>query len=451
MKKYAFIGHAVFLYLIILSALYYQERAIFLDTALHSFQLINGESPFFVGRITSILPMILPWIAIALKFKLSTVLFLYSISFTLLFYSIFILITHYFKNYTNGLILTLCTILCMRESFYYAVTEVHQLIGYSILFFTILQDHKRLSKNLKYILEFLLIIVIFLCHPYGIFTVSFILIFNYLENKNIKHFTILLGITAIIFLVKDIFFVDVIEKEKLGFAYNFWSDLPHFFELPLTQFIINHTGKFTFNYLPFFIVFIASISISLFQKKWFQTILITIFTFLFIALNNSVMADGESGIVLEKTTLTLAIFSVIPLIYALKKINKLESISAFVLIVIIIGIKTRDVSLAIKPFEKRLNYISELVEESREKNTPNRIMEWENINQDLIKIPWALPIETLLKGSLDNKEAVTIVTKVGLIDDNSEQFFIIDKETRMPRASLNQKYFNLSKGNYTKD
>jgi hypothetical protein len=451
MKKYAFIGHAVFLYLIILSALYYQERAIFLDTALHSFQLINGESPFFVGRITSIIPMILPWIAIALKLKLSSVLFLYSISFTLLFYSIFILITHYFKNYTNGLILTLCTILCMRESFYYAVTEVHQLIGYSILFLTVLQDREILSKNLKYILEFLLIVLIFLCHPYGIFTVSFILIFNYLENKNIKYFTVLLGITAIIFLMKDIFFIDVIEKEKLGFAYNFLSDLPHFFELPLTQFIINHTGKFTFNYLPFFIVFTASISISLIQKKWFQAILITIFTFLFIALNNSVMADGESGIVLEKTTLTLAIFSVIPLIYALKKINQLESISAFVLIVIIIGIKTRDVSLAIKPFEKRLNYISELVEESRDKNTPNRIMEWESINQGLIKIPWALPIETLLKSSLDNKEAVTIVTKIELIDDNSEQFFFINKETRIPRTSLNQKYFNLSEENYIKD
>jgi len=451
MKKYAFIGHAVFLYLIILSALYYQERAIFLDTALHSFQLINSESPFFVGRITSIIPMILPWIAIALKLKLSTILFLYSISFTLLFYSIFILITHYFKNYTNSLILILCTILCMRESFYYAVTEVHQLIGYSILFFTVLQVQERLSKNLKYILEFLLIILIFLCHPYGIFTVSFILIFHYLENKNIRHFIVLFGLAAVMFLAKDIFFVDVIEKEKLGFAFSFWSDIPHFFELPVTQFIINHSGKFTFNYLPFCFIFIASLFMSLVQRKVLQASLILIFTFFFIALNNSVMADGESGIVLEKTTLTLTIFCVIPLIYSLKNAKKLENITAFVLMIIIIGIKTRDISLAIKPFEKRLNYISELIEESKEKEILNRIMKCESINQDIIKIPWALPIETLLKSSLDEKEAVTIVTNIKVMDVNSEQFLIIDDKTKIPREILNQSYFKLSNEKYRTD
>ena len=119
------LGHLTFLILGIFSWLFYKERMLHFDTANYVYHLIYFQE-FYTGhdRFVSILPQLLPLWAARAGWSLEWILRLYSISFILLYYGIYLLIVYGFRNVKAGLFTALALVLTLRYKFYAPVGEV---------------------------------------------------------------------------------------------------------------------------------------------------------------------------------------------------------------------------------------------------------------------------------------------------------------------------------------
>lgn len=172
------IGHLSFLALGILSLVYFKERMLHFDTANYAYHLIYFQD-FYTGhdRYISYLPQLLPLWAARAGLPLNTILSLYSLSFILLYYGIYLLIVYGFRNLMGGLFLILALTLTLRFKFYAPVGEVVISIAFVALVFGFLSsewyakaDHRRFKTVLAIILAALIVFV----HPFGMVSLALV-------------------------------------------------------------------------------------------------------------------------------------------------------------------------------------------------------------------------------------------------------------------------------------
>lgn len=170
------LGHLSFLVLGILSLVYYQERMLHFDTANYAYHLIYFQD-FYTGhgRYVSYLPQLLPLWAARAGLSLSTILQLYSLSFILLYYGIYLSIVYGFRNLSGGLFLVLALILTLRYKFYAPVGEVVTSIAFVGLIFGLLSSdwYARSGRRwLKSGLAILLSALFVFIHPFGMVSLA---------------------------------------------------------------------------------------------------------------------------------------------------------------------------------------------------------------------------------------------------------------------------------------
>ena len=137
---YKYLGHIGFWILLLLSVLFYKERILFNDTVFQFFKIVNFEKfNIEAMRYSTVITQIPVLIALKLNNGLRTLLMIYSISFVVVYYMVFILCIHVLKNPAAGIAILFSLIICITESFFHPCTETHQAIVYSILLYAILQ------------------------------------------------------------------------------------------------------------------------------------------------------------------------------------------------------------------------------------------------------------------------------------------------------------------------
>ena len=185
MKYFRLSGHLFFGIFLVFSVLFYLERTVFLDGAYYLFDIIQSGTPNISGRYSALLTQILPWLAILLGLPLKVVLLLYSISFTLVFYLIYLLCVYRLKSDAAGIAIILSLCLCVRDSFYYPVSEIFLGLVLSALFFAWLYHQKdRQTSRLRWWgTAMLLILLCYYAHAVTVFTMLFSLGFYMIDQK----------------------------------------------------------------------------------------------------------------------------------------------------------------------------------------------------------------------------------------------------------------------------
>lgn len=118
-------GHLFFIGLITAALVLFKERLFAFDTAYYTFHVLNyGE--FFIKhqRFISYLTQWVLLSGIHFKWPLAVTLALFSASFYVWFYAIYIILVHYYKNIFGGLFLVLSLVLTMRFKFFAAISEI---------------------------------------------------------------------------------------------------------------------------------------------------------------------------------------------------------------------------------------------------------------------------------------------------------------------------------------
>lgn len=173
---------AALLACLFLSLFFAQERILNTDNSAFFFNLVNAEWPSVAEqRYSAAVPQFLPWLFIKAGASLKVILYVFSASYFVLYFLVFGLIQFVLVQSKASVALVLALLMGVAHSFYHPVTETHQAIAWSILFYASLGSNQAKIKVIPIsILSFALAIF---SHPAAVFMLAFALAWHIIENK----------------------------------------------------------------------------------------------------------------------------------------------------------------------------------------------------------------------------------------------------------------------------
>jgi hypothetical protein len=403
------------LFCLLLGAIFfYQERIIFSDAAWVVYNIINKKELFIIEhRYGAFISQIFPLIGTYLDLSLSTILLLYSISFTI-FYLSAALFLHWIKQYSLSILLGFYYTICCTSAYYWTNNEVHQAIAWLMIFLgsTINNEERTRNKLLSYGLFCLLAFLAIFTHPLILFSSSFLWGFLYFEKKEAfavnKNFWIY---TLILVVVLSI---------KLYTSQNGWYDGDKISNIKsatwgkISAAIRSFTAKeflhnLVYEYWQMTLIILTSYYILITSKRVALTLWMTTYLMLFFISICLTYPDKTVHFYIESEWMSISIIACFAFIRIV--LPALHNKLSFVLLLSVFSLRLYAIAIAASPFEKRLYELKSVVSKHQH-NRETKII-YINRNEQLdneLMMSWALPIETLLISNLsDKKSSVTAI------------------------------------------
>lgn len=458
------LGHLAFLLLFIMTLIYYKERALYTDSAFVLFRMINMES-FDVEnmRYSSFIPQIITVLAIKLHLPLKAVMIIFSASMMLFFYLLYLVCCYVLKNVTAGLVIALLFLTCISHSFFHTVTETYQGLAWCCVFYALLNHKSFIDKKtaggikmiVQYILSILLVLLAYYSHPVTIFPLLFIILYTTLKNGK-ALFSIentLIGIfIGLIFSLKFLTTrSDSYEGSFLSNLTNINSILNVFSNSYSIQYLGGHMGL----YFSLVLCFVIVLGILVFESKWKLLLSITGFVFAFFLVTILSYFQGDADIMMERAYVPFVVVIMIPFVdliltEGLPKVAWLHVVLLSTVVVwTTLGIKKTGAQ-----YSKRISYVNHLIVQAQSKGVSKAVVEKATLDQNLIQVPWAFSIETLLLSSMRNPDKpVTIYLAdsptMEFDKNNPELFLAVNFWRDWNYKDLNPHYFKLKHGSYS--
>lgn len=460
------IGFALFLFLCLLSVLWYKERVLYLDSAYYAFNLINTEFPAAEhNRYALWIYQLIPWGLLKTGFGIPMVLRAYSLSHILIHFLAFCTLAG-MKRYGLAALLALLQVLSYRECFFLTVNETALAITASLMLAASLEHYGSTAENnvrksiVQSAVYFLCIFTALFSHPTAMLMIPFVLVYHlFMHLREAGHrraFAIALGefITGVA--------VKFLSGKKSGYEDDLFAQLGRTGEI-LSGLSDVYSFRFFFGDLklnsPFFHIYIIPMLLSVValyglirQKRFLLTgfyLLSSAGIWLLIAV---MFNRGDGTIFMEKNFTPWVFVALYPLAF-FAPAGRYRLASAVVYLSVILysfyGIAQ------VRPmYAKRLWLMDRLITERNPAGAPKLIVQDSTVNHEEWLGIWALPYETLLMSKVKG-----IPNTTARIYRNEEH---INKELQrddiflgadfipvLPdTVLLNRKYFRLEKGTY---
>lgn len=443
------LGHISFMVLFAFALFFYKERVLFSDSAFQFFKIINYEKiNIEASRYGAILPQLPLLIAIKFGVSLKYLTVLFSASFVLLYYLVFICCLHWVKNIAAAISVILVLTLCICQSFFHPVTETHQSLVFSVLLYAILQHKEYRHSIVQYLLAVVVIAMSFLAHPVALYTNVFIIGYTAFDNKQLKSAKSYL----LLILVVGMAFTKVLLTNENSYEGKFFSEILNtpsiILNLPKvysTQFFIGRLSG-----LYFWVVLLELILIVkfIYSKKFTALIWqLTTFTF-FLIITLLTYNKGDSTVLMERAFMPLALFVSIPL---LKEIFEYKQymIFKFALLAIVISLSFNRVYKQGNKFRERTEFNKEMLRKTAQFSNRKIIIESASIQKN-IHVFWSHSFETLILSAISDEIPTQTIYPASNIDELSKYtegatdvFLGADFWLEWGIKDLNPKYFEL--------
>lgn len=455
-KKWILIGHASFLIMAILSVVFYKERILFADTSFQFFKLLNFEKVNIeAGRFGAILPQFPLLLAMKLGIGIKGLAIIFSFSFVLMYYLVFLVCIRFLKNITAGFIVLFSLILCISQSFFHPSTETHQALVYTALVFAILQySGKSKHEIIKYSFAVAVSLVAFLAHPVSLYTLLFIVAYHIIDKKqffNIKNYVLAL-------LIIGMAIIKVLTTDSDSYEGHFFSQFTNFSEVlkglsgaySIKFFII----RIKSTYLIIVLLMIAVSMFLLYRRLYLKLLLFTVSTALFFMVSFITYHQGDATVMMERAFMPLALFISIPFFKEFvfdDKYGKMNVAPIFVIILLFFSF-LRISNQGIE-FKKRTRFSIELLKKTGKLPERKILISAQQLNSKIIAF-WCYSFESFILSSIDKEIPVQTIFPAKNIEDyrkyeQSNNFFLgASWWLEWDIGKLNKKYFNLPNSPY---
>lgn len=412
-----------------------------------------------LGRWGSIPSQLLPLWAIKNGFSLDSVVKLYSVSFILLYYVFFLIVTVVLKNNKAGIALMLALCIGFRHAFYYSTAELYQGMALAFVLWALNDPEKEYNSTFKkwvgIILSLALIYIISYYHQLALFVVLFILIMLVLEWKSPAKMSLIIALSLAVFWFFIRFFILTdtnYERQKMLDFKTFSEQLPNIFELPSTLYFEQFVKD---NFLSFSIIMAVVFFLFIKSKKWLLMSFFISFTLGYLLLILITYYRGESPVMYENYFVLIGCFFAVSLPFLLKSESK--KYLTLIVIVPILLINSIGIFNGHYTMTKRIEYLERLIKQGRTFEKQKFLVDHRNFAWQFGWIKWAVPFETVLLSSLSSPDSSVTI----FIPENMNQFdSLIDKEniflgpdwaiTWFGSQNLNKNYFHLPSSGYEK-
>lgn len=452
-------SHLFFFVYLSFCAFYYLERTVPFDGAFYCFKMLRYQS-FNIenGRWGAFYTQIIPLIGLLTGCSLKTFLLLYSLSFGICFYLIFIIIAHIFRKPGIALAYIFALLFGYKHSFFYPVSEIHSTVPLLFLFWALLENTGQDgSANQKSKILILILLVFWLAktHVISFIPVLFLIIYVYGENlkKNTKAIILLLSAAVIYTVLLLLIPKGSYDSEKLP-SYvsiiSFLKDIKGSYGYPF------FIGEFSRNYYLVALILGITIGYLIYEKKYFRAMVVVSFLFGFwvLIMAKTQPPDGLFGH--QNYYCYLGLFIAVP--FGNEIITRSKPIILIGAILVIVSYSYYKIVKAGLRFTDRKEYQLRCIRNLKKTGRSKFVFSEANLFQDSMFSWWDFSFESLLLSSLDSpKRSLSFYATDGsgkmdslaLKDENAfvgagfaPDWFKLDDVNARPR------YFHLSKGVY---
>ncbi len=391
-RLFLFYGIISFLTLAIFSFYFFRERIAFTDLSFHLFTLVRtAKFAIFNYRYTAAIPQILPLIAIKGALSLHFISVVFSLSFVLIQFCIFLILVFYFRNYYLATCLLLSQVLQIRHTFYWTGSEFMPGMAFLFLLFAYMEKQTTSAFTFRQIgMLFLLLMPVIFSHPVIVFPFLYIVVFFFLTQKEKRKLLIWLTLlflilfTAKYFLLKsnyDAGALSSLNPKKLK-----WDIM---LQYPSHQIFIKNLWK---QYNLMALVFCFSLFLLVIKRNYLSAVLLVIVCILYIALVNLNYPQGADLFYIENLYLPLSVFIILPLVYSLfNYIKNTVLIHTFLLLILLVGLI--QIYQTHTPYTARINWMYGIMDKAKSARQPKIILPLNNVPLDTLGMAWGTPYE----------------------------------------------------------
>ncbi|MEI7661346.1 MAG: hypothetical protein WCK34_04080 [Bacteroidota bacterium] len=451
------IGHLMFLVLFVLALLFYLERTIFVDPCYALFNLFYYRDYVVeASRHAVVIPQTLALLAIKMNLPFRFILAVYSVSFILLYYIVFLVIAYLFKLDRLALAVPLLLMVGVKYSFFWISTETHQALVYTILFYAFLVWSLTFRPGIfswftRVAVAAAILLLCFYSHPVSLFTVLFVLGFFVVDNKLwLKpEAYILAAVIIVLSLIK------FLTSSPAGYENAFFKGFGSFFErlgdlLKSGSFIFLRK-KLLHIYLFPMIIFMITTAWYLVKKQYLKLGYYLLSLLLFALIIFTTFDLWYYDFIQEKNLMGLILFLLIPFLKDVVFPMGRTRLVVQGLLVVMFLFGTIHVIRASSFFRERLAYISNLISITRSMPEKKFLMAEEMIDRDKLNVYWSLGPETVMLSSLggpDSTVCMYINDNYGKIAEGTSlndtmTVIFVPWAKSLDLGRMNRRYFNL--------
>ena len=207
-------GLVFFFFYFLFAFFYYQERSLFLDNPFQIFHMIvEDKIEIMAGRWPAVIVRWIPFLAIELGLPLKTVLFLFSFSYALFHFLVYVILRWLIQDKTFSLYYIIWLALISGHAFFWNNSELIQACSVLFIFLALLRK-MQLSPIKIGLLLFTGIILLFY-HPLIILPILIILSFWFLQNpkRRIEYGAVIISV-VVGYIIKSKFFSNWYDAGK---------------------------------------------------------------------------------------------------------------------------------------------------------------------------------------------------------------------------------------------
>ncbi len=400
-----FLGHITFLALCILAWKHAGLRTTSGDTAFQIFKWVNNPDwTVEAHRYTAILPQAAVKFFRLFNAPLSVLLLVASLAHVLVGYAVFLICLLWLKAPRSAVATALAAVLCTRLTFYGPVLEANYLLCYPFLFFGLLERFGRATVSIVGGVGFVVAgAITLLVHPLGWLILLFGVV--YLWSLGQLGSKVAVVLSAALFagagLVRWIFPPTVYEQAQYAHLQDSLSSLDLGTKWDSWNFLVGHTFTLTTNYLPALFVFLLVSAVLMARKQWKSAVVLVCGVVGFLALALVTFRSGDTAIMMDRAFLPIATLIAVPSVYLLWELRNRWAVVGFVLFVLVLFIKLRDISFASRPAQEQFTRIEQLLDRIRTDDIRKAEVNGEDMQARSIDVNWSLPYSTLLISSMD--------------------------------------------------
>ncbi len=393
--------------LLVFSLAFAKARIINSDSAFYFFKLVNsGHFNIEQGRYAAAVTQVPLLLGIRAGISLKTLVYIYSASFVILQWLIYLVIRFGLKNSGAALLLVLTLTTGVSHSLYLPVSELTQGMAWAILLFAILYSpvaslRTRRGKIASASMAFATVFLCFFSHPLTVFPVLYVTGFYLTGRQSGRNYLpwLLVVFTILLFSLKTIALpANSYEAGKLGLLNNFRQNLPHFFSLYSTQYLILRWYKL---YLVSFFFFVVMNLYYLRKREFLKWALMNGFIVAFLVVHNLIYFSGGSAMEMDKNLVVLNFLIFLPVVkdFPYEKIlYGWRKTAAFAFLILFSAV------MILHPapdYTGRIKYLERLNDSLVKKEHRKFYTEETNLDRDSAMFLWSVPFESLIISSLN--------------------------------------------------
>lgn len=446
-------GHLGLLAFLALSILMAHERVLLTDSAAQLFELIQrGTFVIYDHRYTMAVTQLPPLLGIKLGLPLPLLIILYSSAAPLLAYLVFLLLAYRWHN-TRTALLLLLPLVCLRHTFFHAISETYSLLIYAPLLLALLQRHSH--TLLHYVALVLCIVACVFVHPIGMFFVLFLLGYHFVDRRLRPSPDLLVGIAILV--------VSAIVKMQLPSGHDssymptpadIFYRLAHPKEIQILHGLTSSPISFCALAL-----YATALIAHLYKRRWLLLAWGVVFNAGFFLLSAVTYYADNSFIAFERTWLPLVFFAGVPL----TAIHLPDSARRFPLttlpaIALLAGLLMTDIKIVRlgHNYRERLDALQTLVDQGRHNGHRKLVTPLREFRSHHAVDSWATAFETLFLSSLSSPDSsVTLyLEEQEPFQANNSDYQVTDAYLAVPwnrlwnYNTLDPRYFRLPAQSY---